>query len=1002
MSDTDDAQQADDELLALLGEAIEDTNAVPPWLTRFANESHRLLSLAQAVIDEDVERLSAQFRAGTDSISNGAIFDRRAIPAATERANRVLASAWELIAARMDRARLDEFEQDALGAANDQLTNERLATSVAAALYRLDRQDIALDLLNRSRRALRSDLGLEPGTEFARIEAAILRRDPLPAEPVRPVVESALERQVEPAAYLAQPSARFVGRDNELDALRDELAQSRSGRRGRFVLVQGEAGAGKSEIIRQFAHEAGAFGATVRVGQGATHESAAYGPFLSALPELDEDLAAIAATTDQETARLRVWREVSRQLAGIATGRGAVVILEDLHEADSQSAFLLRYLVSGLPAGLMLVATSRPPIPDTAWAEVHTGMVMSSLLSGSPTVVDMLPFDRETTSDFVRRHFPTAAPAQIESFAAHLVDISGGNPLVMESICNSIERPTDLRTQAWGDSPEQVFVKSLDTRSDEALDELLGVAGVIGLEFDLEKLATLLDRESAGVQADLLRARNAGFVYETGVPYRHRFDHVLTRDYFVAELPLARKRALAAELALATGSSATARVRWLRMAGNTVELDLALELLRQDEQRLSEQSLFAESVAAGELALAMLEENNRTVPLKNLVDLAITTAKAGDFELSGAYRKRAFADATRIGEADAMARAATAGLPEAENVDGDPIRLQMLLDIDHHDLVDFPKGWFATCLFREAWLVDDHELCERVQTEFSATAFGGDTLGAAAYQADLMTYANQTGQRSFGSADFEEIAAELEPSPRRAYVRFQGLIHGIISNEEGAATNLFDDVRAEVVAFGTNRIRWTTELLWSALTMSGARNDGPTPEETLGFGTRYGIADSFGGYGAQHLMQLWLQGNLKQAHAEIEALGDGLHPGAPWRAMKALAAAHVGESETAEAERDRVMAVLSADRLGVTAGVAAMIMAAAAVKGGWSEHAPAIMEVLDVHAGRHEVLGLGVLTLGPVDAARAAMARLLADELQASADGQLKISGMTAFANLWA
>ena len=45
MSDTDDAQQADDELLALLGEAIEDTNAVPPWLTRFANESHRLISL---------------------------------------------------------------------------------------------------------------------------------------------------------------------------------------------------------------------------------------------------------------------------------------------------------------------------------------------------------------------------------------------------------------------------------------------------------------------------------------------------------------------------------------------------------------------------------------------------------------------------------------------------------------------------------------------------------------------------------------------------------------------------------------------------------------------------------------------------------------------------------------------------------------------------------------------------------------------------------------------
>lgn len=57
-------------LLDRLGLAIADTEAVPPWLTRFANESHRLVSfegeLAEIVADSFVDE-PVGMRSGSDT-----------------------------------------------------------------------------------------------------------------------------------------------------------------------------------------------------------------------------------------------------------------------------------------------------------------------------------------------------------------------------------------------------------------------------------------------------------------------------------------------------------------------------------------------------------------------------------------------------------------------------------------------------------------------------------------------------------------------------------------------------------------------------------------------------------------------------------------------------------------------------------------------------------------------------------------------------------------------
>lgn len=925
--------------------------------------------------------------------------DDLSLVAASQRVQRLFPVGWEQVAACMDRGVMDKYERPILDVANDDLCNERLVTVVAAALYRLDRQTVALDLLSRCRRELRDELGLQPGTEFGRIEQAILRHDPLPAESISLDAHGAMEVKTEATASLPMPSSTFVGRNNELRTLFEELKATKAATRGRFVLVQGEGGIGKSELVRAFAHQVAVDGISVRLGEGATHDVLAYEPFISALPELEGHLETVARSSEPGAARLVFWREVSRQLARLARGGAAVVVLEDLHESDSQSALLLRFLAGGLPAGVMLIATTRPPEPATTWSEVHGGFVMASL-SGALTLVDVAPLDQDSSIEFVGHHFPSASPAQAGLFATQLVSLTGGNPLVMESICRSIDRPTDLRTRQWGETPEQVFIASLHDRVDDNLREILGVAGVIGLEFDLSVLAALLDRSDDAVIRDLERALRRGLIQESSTAFgRFRFDHVLMRDYFVSELSLTRRKLLSSSLAMTTSSFPTARVRWVRTANDVMQVDAALRLLREDQRTLSESMSFVESLAAGELAVSILESDGRVVPIELLVELSVAAAQAGDFELSTSYRKQAFDRACEVNDEDAMAAAATAGLPEAEDVEGDTVRLQMLLEVTPNALVEFPKGWFARCLFRSAWLLNDYELCAQIRDDFEGVTFEDDPRGAAVFLADTMTYENQIAERSFGSADFEAVAADLELSPERSYVRFQGLIHGVIANEPNACTELFDDVRAEVVAYGSNRIRWTSQMVWSALTMIGARGDGPSPEDVLEFGIRYGISDAFLGYGSQRLLQQWLGDDLETVYHELEAFGDALPTAVSWRATKTLAAVSAGKLEVAETERDLVMENLAADRHGVTSGAAAMVMAAAATKAEWVAQAPGIMEVLDVHAGRNEVLGLGSAILGPVDAARAAMARLqgnhtLAKELEAAASEQFAASGM--------
>jgi len=127
---------------------------------------------------------------------------------------------------------------------------ERRWEQLILATYRCGRQADALRAYQRCRTVLAEELGLEPGPELRRLEAAVLAQDPAlewqppaqpgPARPPQAAVPGNLPAQL----------AAFVGRERELAEVR-ALVQS-----GRLVTLTGAGGSGKTRLSLQVAAQA--------------------------------------------------------------------------------------------------------------------------------------------------------------------------------------------------------------------------------------------------------------------------------------------------------------------------------------------------------------------------------------------------------------------------------------------------------------------------------------------------------------------------------------------------------------------------------------------------------------------------------------------------------------------------------------------------------------------------------------------------------------------------
>ena len=168
-----------------------------------------------------------------------------------------------------------------------------------------------------------------------------------------------------------------VGRDDVLGRLRQAVDGAMAGR-GLVVLLTGEAGIGKTTLLREAARYAEGVGARAAWGWGWPGEGApGYWPWLQVLRALGLDAPlsrdAVGAAADEApaSARFQLFDEVTSLLLAESRIQPAVVFLDDLHAADEPSLLLLDFLVRRLAAGAVSVIGSyRGPDTSPALAAV--------------------------------------------------------------------------------------------------------------------------------------------------------------------------------------------------------------------------------------------------------------------------------------------------------------------------------------------------------------------------------------------------------------------------------------------------------------------------------------------------------------------------------------------------------------------------------------------------------------------------------------------------------
>lgn len=222
----------------------------------------------------------------------------------------------------------------------------------------------------------------------------------------------------------------LVGRERELDLLVAALDRATAGQGG-LVLVDGDAGIGKTRLIEDFCALARERGARVLSGGCLPFaDSVPYAPMLTLLHQLgpDDDHQLRAAGDPGD--RARFYERITARLLATATGDPVVAVVEDLQWADQSTGDLLLYVAQGINSGrVLLVGSRRLDEPATG---AGLGSALGELVrSGRAERVRLEPLAPDRIIDLVRGITAVRpAPGLIQRVVAR----ADGNPFFVEEL----------------------------------------------------------------------------------------------------------------------------------------------------------------------------------------------------------------------------------------------------------------------------------------------------------------------------------------------------------------------------------------------------------------------------------------------------------------------------------------------------------------------------------------------------------------------------------------
>ena len=504
------------------------------------------------------------------------------------------------------------------------------------------------------------------------------------------------------------PATAYVGRVSERRRLAELWGQARAGSL-RLALIGGEAGVGKTRLSTHLALGAHGESATVLYGRCDEDLGVPYQPWVQALGHLVDELPQpvldghverfggdlarlvpalrdriadlpVARESDPETERYLLYAAVAGLLEGAAGLQPLLLLLDDLHWADSPTLSLLRHVVTAsrsIPA--LLVGTYR----DSDLSREHPLTALLADLHREQGVerVKLTGLHSEDVLALMEASAGHELDRDGRALAEEITRETAGNPFfageVLRHLTESgaIVQEQDGRWRLVGNIAELGLPQSVREVIGRRVERLgpeartaLSAAAVIGRDFDLDLLSEvvelsedrLLDLLEQGVAASLLTEspQRAG---------RFTFTHALVEHTLYEDLGRARRARLHKRIAIALeeqcGDEPDERLGELaaHWAAAVVSSDnaKALHYARRAAEHALEQLAPAEAARWYRQALELHDQaagDDRTEHCDLVIGLGEAQRQTGDPEfrqtlLDAAHQAQALEDADLLSRA---------------------------------------------------------------------------------------------------------------------------------------------------------------------------------------------------------------------------------------------------------------------------------------------------------------------------------------------------------------
>jgi predicted ATPase len=338
---------------------------------------------------------------------------------------------------------------------------------------------------------------------------------------------------------------------------------------GKFTLVEGEAGVGKTALLEEILAYTASQG--VRILRSRCYEyrsGLTYEAFVNALrplfdsnhntlekvhladswlielarlwPEVSRGLPPTPLFPDEETtARHRLFEAITQFLmATLEHQPGLILFLDDLHEADQPSLDLLRYLYHRLhlrPIWFVSAYQREETTPNHPLTLLRNVLVREGHLAA----IDLKPLSSDTIFQILRRYDGLGA-VQVRRLGRFLHEQSEGNPFILEQVRLALHDAEILRETENGWRLDEARLAALHqtevaipagvmavvenrlARLNPRARRLLQIAAAVGREFELPLLLTISGEPAEWVEICLSSWMARGLVVETGPSARQQ------------------------------------------------------------------------------------------------------------------------------------------------------------------------------------------------------------------------------------------------------------------------------------------------------------------------------------------------------------------------------------------------------------------------------------------------------------------------------------------------